>query len=121
MKKKWQYCFLMLTMVGIILLNCFLVVDASETGVMKGGIHILKTDVLGNGLSGAGYQIAREATREELMDTSISKRLLKTKESLLTVVYPSFWDSREMFGGKVSEVVTDAAGKAALYGLPYGT
>ena len=96
-------------------------VSSSETDAAIGGINIIKTDVLGKGLAGAGYQIAREANHMELLDSSVIKRLLKTKDEMLTVVYPSFWDSRFMQGGKVSEVVTDAEGKAAIYGLPYGT
>ena len=52
-----------------------------------GGINILKTDLVGAGLEGAGYQIAREATRAELEDSSVYKRLLKVGDSNLTVVY----------------------------------
>lgn len=96
-------------------------VSSSETDAAIGGINIIKTDILGKGLAGAGYQIAREANHMELLDSSVTKRLLKTKDEMLTVVYPSFWDTRFMQGRKVSEVVTDTEGKAAIYGLPYGT
>ena len=94
---------------------------AAGRGNPKGGINILKTDVLGKGLPGAGYQIAREATQSELLDSSVAKRLLKTGNDTLTVVYASFWDSREMTGEKKVEAQTDENGCAAMYGLPYGT
>lgn len=112
----------LLILAAVFLLQALaLPVCAAETRSAKGGINILKTDVLGNGLPGASYQIAREATQSELLDSSVAKRLLKIGEDTLTVAYASFWDSREMTGEKKTEVVTDDAGRAAMYGLPYGT
>lgn len=96
-------------------------VFAEETGATCGGINILKTDVFGNALPGAGYQIAREATQQELTDSSVTKRLLKVGEDMLTVVYDPFWSTREMQGKKQTEVITADSGIAAVYGLPYGT
>lgn len=94
---------------------------ALENDPTCGGINILKTDVFGNALSGAGFQIAREATQQELTDSSVTKRLLKVGGELLTVVYDSFWNTREMSGKKQTEVITADNGIAAVYGLPYGT
>lgn len=95
--------------------------DAAENEILRGGISILKTDVLGKGLSGVGYQIAREASYAELRDSSVIKRLLTADGQTMTVVYSSFWDSRDMAGEKKEEVITDADGCAVMYGLPYGT
>lgn len=112
----------MLILAAVFLLQALIQpVYAADTRNAKGGINILKTDVLGNGLPGASYQIAREATQSELLDSSVAKRLLKIGEDTLTVVYASFWDSREMTGEKKTEAATDDAGCAAMYGLPYGT
>lgn len=112
----------LLILAALILLQALVQpVCAADTRSAKGGINILKTDVLGNGLPEASYQIAREATQSELLDSSVAKRLLKVGEDTLTVVYASFWDSREMTGEKKTEAATDAAGHAAMYGLPYGT
>ena len=86
-----------------------------------GGINILKTDLVGVGLEGAGYQIAREATRAELEDSSVYKRLLKVGDSNLTVVYVPFWENDRMDAESVNEVYTDSTGRAYISGLPYGT
>lgn len=94
---------------------------AEETVPSCGGINVLKTDVFGNPLSGAGYQVAREATQQELTDSAVTKRLLKVGGEMLTVVYDSFWDTREMSGRKQTEVITEDNGIASVYGLPYGT
>lgn len=118
---KSKAILLLTAMVLTLFLLLQLPVSAAQTGNPRGGINIMKTDVLGKGLSGAGYQIAREATSGELRDSSVAKRLLKTGEQTLTVVYTSFWDSREMTGQKQEEAVTDADGCTAMYGLPYGT
>lgn len=96
-------------------------VFAEENDVSCGGINILKTDAFGNALSGAGFQIAREATRRELTDSSVTKRLLRVGGDMLTVVYDAFWNTREMCGKKQTEVITSDCGTAAVYGLPYGT
>ena len=96
-------------------------VSAEENVASCGGINILKTDVFGNALSGAGFQIAREATRRELTDSSVTKRLLRVGGDMLTVVYDAFWNTREMTGKKQTEVITSDCGTAAVYGLPYGT
>ena len=107
------------TVVAVLLM--VLMVLPADAADPQGGIHILKTDIFGKALPGACYQIAREATSSELQDSSVPKRLLKAGEETLTVVYPSFWDSRGMAGGKKTEVETASDGTAAMYGLPYGT
>lgn len=114
-------CFVLILLVFLILPYSLWTVDAAENETRKGGLSILKTDVMGKGLSGAGYQIAREATSAELRDSTVLKRLLITGNQTITVVYSSFWDSREMTGEKKMEVITDADGCAVMYGLPYGT
>lgn len=119
MKRK-GILFLMVILM-LLLPPCVLSTDAAETGIFRGGINVQKTDVFGKGLSGAGYQIAREATQAELRDSSVVKRLLKTGQQTMTVVYVPFWDSPEMTGEKTGEAVTNADGCAAMYGLPYGT
>ena len=97
--KQLRILFAVLPALLLIMHNCLLV-RAEESGIACGGIHILKTDVLGNGLSGASFQVAREATQIELTDSAVSKRLLKIGEKMLTVVYDSFWDDRAMSDGK---------------------
>jgi len=101
--------------------NMVSVVNAEQNDLLRGGINIMKTDVLGKGLPGARYQIAREATQAELRDSSVTKRLLKTGDQTITVVHSSFWDDRAMEGERQGEVITDADGYAAMYGLTYGT
>ena len=121
MKRHSIRIILTMLLVVLLALSVFPTANASESTAVRGGINIVKTDVLGNGLQNCTYQIAREATMEELRDSAITKRLLKTADETLTVVYESFWDSREMAGGKVMEAVTSEDGSAAMYGLPYGT
>jgi len=120
--KQWVIRLLaILLLTGLILAQAVLPSEAAETGIVCGGINILKTDVLGTGLPGAGFQIAREATKEELTNSAVPKRLLKVGKDVLAVVYDSFWDCRSMDGERKTEVITADDGTAAIYGLPYGT
>ncbi|MBR3993401.1 MAG: hypothetical protein IKI92_06025 [Anaerotignum sp.] len=121
MKRKTIILLAVLIATGLFLQQLCPDVSASETRDMYGGINIMKTDVLGKGLAGSCFQIAREATLEEMRDSSVTKRLLKAGAETMTVVYISFWDSRDMEGEKVMEAVTASDGSAAMYGLPYGT
>lgn len=102
---------------------CFACLGTTVTAAEQntGGINILKTDLFGEGLNDAAYQIAREATRTELEDSSVYKRLLKVGDSNLTVVYASFWENDRMEGDPVNEIRTNSSGQAYIYGLPYGT
>lgn len=119
--QKGMYCFVKVILFYVLTICVCIPVKATEYGVPCGGVHILKTDVLGTGLEGAGFQIAREATTEELKNSSVQKRLLKVGKDTIAVVYDSFWDSRSMVGEKQTEVITAPDGTAAIYGLAYGT
>ena len=92
-----------------------------EGGVAVGGIEILKTNASGKPLEGAVFRIAREVRHEELTDQSVPKEVLKIGEENRIVTFEAFWDHREMTGVRIPEVTSDAQGKAAVYGLPYGT
>jgi len=95
--------------------------DASEMAITVGGIHILKTDVTGNPLEEATFQLVRDVWDEELTNNALEKRILKIGEENRLMAVMSFWNSREMNGPRTKEVKTDRNGKAAIYGLPYGT
>lgn len=94
---------------------------ALETGVPVGGIHILKTSVRGDPLEGAVFEIARELREGELTDQNVDKKILKIEDENRIMAMETFWDNRAMTGEKQTEVITDASGNAAIYGLPYGT
>ena len=119
-RNKWRL-FVVLMLILITMMQVIFPVHAEENGIACGGINILKTDVLGNALPGAGFQIAREATKEELMDSSVPKRLLMVGKEALAVVYDAFRDNKSMTGKKQTEVTTASDGTAAIYGLSYGT
>lgn len=121
MGRKIYVIFVSALLLSAAVMSLCVPVCAEEEEVFYGGINVLKTDVFGNPLSGAGYQIAREATQQELTDSSVTKRLLKAGGEMLTVVYDSFWNSKEMSGMKQTEAITLENGLAAVYGLPYGT
>jgi len=95
--------------------------DAAESGVEVGGIHILKTDVTGNPLEGAVFQVTRELRNEELTSHGLEKQILKIGEENRLMAVMSFWKNRDMTGERVKEITTDKDGNAAIYGLPYGT
>lgn len=90
-------------------------------GVAVGGIQILKTNVSGDPLEGAVFQIAREVKDSELTDGKLDKQILKVGEENKIVTYENFWNNRELAGERTNSVTTDSEGKAAIYGLPYGT
>lgn len=94
---------------------------AQEAGIPVGGISIVKTDVAGKPLAGAAFQIVRELQEGELTDRSVEKKILKIGEENRIMVISPFWTDRNMSGKKETEVTTDEEGKAAIYGLSYGT
>ncbi len=94
---------------------------AAQQGVEVGGIHILKTDVTGTPLKGAVFQLVREADTEELTDRALEKRLVRIGEENRLTAVMSFWTDRQMAGSRQTQVTTDSHGRAAIYGLPYGT
>lgn len=96
-------------------------VEATGQGIEVGGIHILKTDVTGNPLDGAVFQLVREVRDDELTNNALEKMILKVGEENRLMAVMSFWGNREMTGQRQREVKTDRNGNAAIYGLPYGT
>ena len=95
--------------------------NASQAGIPVGGLRLLKTDIKGNTLKGAVFQIARELRDGELTDKYVEKQLLWIGEENRIMAIESFWTDRSMAGERQNEAVTDEKGEAAMYGLPYGT
>lgn len=94
---------------------------AAEGGIPVGGIRILKTNVTGDALEGAVFQIARELRDGELTDQTVEKQILKIGGENRIMAMECFWTDREMTGEKLQEVTTDSHGSASIFGLPYGT
>lgn len=89
--------------------------------VHTGGLNILKVDSKENDpLAGASFQIARDATEDELADSSVVKQTLTVDGSEHQVVFVDFHATADLTGEKVFEVTTGADGKAVIYGLAYG-
>ena len=95
--------------------------DASQWGVPVSGINILNTDVTGNPLEGASFQIARELREGELTDHAVEKQFLRIGEENRIMAIETFWSDRSMAGEKKRVAVTDEEGKVSIYGLTYGT
>ncbi len=117
--KRAILVFLILALAGRFLLPA--TASAEEIGVEVGGIHILKTDVTGNPLEGAVFQLVKEAEAGELTDHILEKQILKIGDENRFVSVMTFWADRDMEGKRQQEVTTDHNGAAAIYGLPYGT
>lgn len=94
---------------------------AAQSGESVGGIHILMTSVTGEPLEGAIFRLCRETKPEELTDRQVSKEILPVGQEYQIMTETCFWDNREQAGDRVTAVATDAEGKAAMYGLEYGT
>lgn len=108
---------------GILLgvtLNC-LCVTVWASAIPVGGITILKTDISGNPLEGATFQLVRELQDGELTDRTVEKKILKIGEENRIMALMPFWSDRAMSGEKQTEVMTNAGGNASIYGIPYGT
>lgn len=93
----------------------------SRGGVAVGGIHVLMTTVTGEPLEGAQFRICREITPSEMTDKTVEKELLPVGKEYRIMTRELFWDNRSLAGEKTQSVTTDETGKAAIYGLPYGT
>lgn len=106
---------------SMLILHFLLPVYAAEGNSEAGGIHILKTDLTGNALEGAVFQVVRIVEEEELADHAIEKKMMKIGEENKIMTVETFWDDRSMTGSLRSEIITDREGKAEIYGLPYGT
>ena len=95
--------------------------NAQQWGIPVGGIQILKTSVTGEPLGGAVYQMARELREGELIDKTIEKQFLWINGENRLMAMETFWPDRTMQGQRQKIVTTDSEGRAAFYGLPYGT
>lgn len=95
--------------------------DASQTSIAVGGLSLMKTDLTGNPLENAVFQIYRPIRTGELGNRKLEKKLISVDGENQIMVLESFWDNREMTGTKQTEAVTDRSGKTAIYGLTYGT
>lgn len=119
--KRWVCRLLYAVVVFCVLFECAaLTARAEKGGIPVGGIHILKTDLIGNTLEGAVFQIARFPQDGELLDQAKEKKVLKIDGEHRIMVLESFWSCPDMTGEKRLEAQTDEAGRAGLYGLPYG-
>ena len=99
----------------------FLPVQSEAAGVEVGGIHILMTNVTGEPLPDAEFELYRQAEDGELSDSRLEKKLLTIGEEHKIMIREDFWDNRGLSGEKAARAVTDENGMAAIYGLPYGT
>lgn len=87
--------------------------------VYMGGINLLKVDSRDESklLSGAQFELYREATEEEIA-LGVGISYLEGIEPALIKV--SFYDNSLLSGNRVSVATTDENGKTAFYGLAYG-
>lgn len=95
--------------------------DAAQWGIPVSGINILNTDVTGNALEGARFQILRELREGELTDHKVEKQVLRVGGENRIMATESFWSDRSMEGERKNVAVTNEEGKASVYGLTYGT
>ena len=95
--------------------------DASQTAIAVGGLSLMKTDLTGNPLEGAVFQVYRPIREGELGNRNVEKKMISVGGENRIMVPESFWDSQEMSGRKLTEAVTDRNGKASIFGLSYGT
>lgn len=108
MKRKYIHLMLLPLLVAVVASGCVPAANAS-TREETGGICILKTDLLGNPLEGAAYQVMKEATVEEQNVSRLEKELLEVDDRYITVLTMP------------AQVETDDQGIAELSGLPWGT
>ncbi len=89
--------------------------------VHTGGLTILKVKAGSEAtvLPGAKFRIVREATAEE--KSANLHETVKIAGETKHVVFVKFYDTESIEGTMVSEVMTDANGKAVMNGLAYGT
>lgn len=94
---------------------------SDKAAAAVGGFHILLTDSEGQPLPQGSFMVAREATPEELEDTSVLKEHLDIGEETIAVIYERFYTTEDLSGEKTDIAVTDETGSALCYGLAYGT
>lgn len=95
--------------------------EAEEWGIPVGGINILMTSVSGEPLERARFQVVRELKEGELTDSAVEKTIVPIGEENRIMAVEQFWAERDMTGERSAAAVTDEQGKAAVYGLTYGT
>lgn len=93
---------------------------SDKAAAATGGFSILLRDPAGEPIAGGKFMLAREATGEELSDSTIPKEHLDTGEKTIAVIYETFCTSRDL-SEKTDIAVTDESGAALCYGLAYGT
>ena len=110
---------------GLVLLWCIVSLsmnaNASQSGIPVGGIHIMKTNLKGEPLKGAVYQVARELQAGDLTNHNIEKKFLRIGDENRIMALETFWTDRKMTDLRQNQITTDENGMAAVYGLPYGT
>ena len=106
---------------AVLMAAFFLPVRSEAAGVEVGGIHILMTNVTGEPLPEAEFELYRQAEDSELTDKNLEKTLLTIGEEHKIMIREDFWNDRSLSGEKTAQAVTDENGMTAIYGLPYGT
>lgn len=86
-----------------------------------GGIPVRMTSVTGQPLEGAEFLLVRELAEGELADHRVEKKMVRIGRENRIMAVASFWMDRAMTGDGQTRAVTDNAGQAFLFGLPYGT
>ena len=114
--KRMMLCPIMIWMLFMLPLSGF-----AAGGIPVGGIELLMTDVAGQPLESAAFEILREPENEELGDHAVEKRMVRIGQEHRIMTVESFWTSAEMEGQKQAEVHTGTDGRAGIYGLNYGT
>ena len=96
--------------------------ESDQPEVHTGGLNLRKVDAsTGTPLSGAAFQIARDASRAELADESVAKETLVVNGVEHTVVFVDFYPTQTLSGEKVYEAASGSDGTIRMYGLAYGT
>lgn len=110
--------------------------DSDIPVVITGAGQLLKVDASNHDkvLSGATFNVYREATAEEIADETIETVKMEVPVTTTAddgtvttemvekeLVQVSFYNNAAMVGEKVTEVVSDEYGKGVIYGLAYGT
>ena len=91
---------------------------SEKASVYSGGIRIQKVNERGEGLAGAVFQLAREASPSELQDPDIRTKPLQIGEKAIQAVAVPFYTGES--DAPAYQVVTDASGGAVMHGLAAG-
>ena len=95
-------------------------VESDQPVVNTGAVNLLKVDADHHDwvLPGSVFEIYRHATEAEV---GTGENLFKFEGISAPMVKVAFFDHAAMTGQKVTSVTTDGQGRAAIYGLAYGT